>query len=107
VGPIVLLTWLIVAFSDVNPQSSFLQAIFAGLFWGTMFGHTTLAAVWSAFGPWPLVVRLPLSFLGGDASCSYCLHLHFNGGPVNGDPHSLCLLGQWLFFNSRYGDPLD
>ena len=34
-----------------------------GYIWGTLFAHTTLAAAWTAFGPLPLLWRLPLSLL--------------------------------------------
>lgn len=99
VGPLVLLTWLIAALGQDNSRVFGLQATFIALFWGTMFGHTTLAAVWSAFGPAPLVVRLPLSF-GWLAMLPVAIfiNLHINGGPTGlAFPIGACLLGQWLF----------
>jgi hypothetical protein len=101
VGPLVLVTWLAVAFSEENQQSPLLETIFVGLFWGTMFGHTTLAAAWSAFGPGPLVVRLPLSLVWvAMLPVVIVIQLHDNPGSAGTGMAILigaCLLGQWLF----------
>ena len=44
---------------EPNPKP--LEYLTIGYFVGTLFGHATLAATWTAFGPLPLVWRLPLS----------------------------------------------
>jgi hypothetical protein len=51
--------WLILALAW--PEGSANRHLMIGLMLGTMFGHTTVAAGWSAFGPGPLILRMPLS----------------------------------------------
>ncbi|HEX5103270.1 MAG TPA: hypothetical protein VFV87_05640 [Pirellulaceae bacterium] len=96
-APLLLGTWLFSAFSNDDPQG-FYQFIFVGLFWGTMFGHTTLAAAWAAFGPGPLLVRLPLSlFWVAMLPVAVAINLSVNSGPGQmAVPIGICLLGQWL-----------
>lgn len=98
VGPLVLAPWLFSALSDDNPQGTISQFIVWGIFWGTMFGQTTLAAAWSAFGPAPLIIRLPFSLVWVLMHpVALALHLYLNGGPVAfAIPIGACLFGKWL-----------
>jgi hypothetical protein len=82
-----------------NPQSLVPEAILGALFWGTLFGHTTLAAVWSAFGPAPFLVRLPLA-LGWVAMLTVAVYIHvlISSGFIEVVLIiGACLFGQWLF----------
>ena len=98
-GPPIFLTWLMAALLHEYPQDDVREIIFIAVFWGTMFGHTTLAATWSAFGPAPLIVRLPLSMAWvAMLSVAIFINLQITGGP----PElaliiGACLFGQWLF----------
>jgi len=61
--PIIVLNWITVAVVQFNPTSSVLETIARLAMAGTLFGITTLAAAWTAFGPLPFAWRLPLSIL--------------------------------------------
>jgi hypothetical protein len=70
-----------------------------GYLFGTLFGQTTLAAAWTALGPFPWYVRLVLApiWLG-----ILCICLMFNIG-LHGGPDVAgllliagCLFGQWI-----------
>jgi hypothetical protein len=95
---LIALGWLLIAFLDPDPPGRLGEYIGLGFFFGTMFGLTTMAAAWTAFGPGPLVWRLPLSFLG---VVMLAVAIGFNVG-MNGGPRDAplvvggCLLGQWL-----------
>jgi hypothetical protein len=62
IGVLVAAGWLVLAMANPNGPNG-LGNVIAGLVLGTMFGQTSLAAAWCALGPFPLVRRLPLSFL--------------------------------------------
>lgn len=59
-GPLLFLNWLRLAFLE-NPDEHFI--VYRSFFLGSLIGHAILAAVWTAFGPAPLVWRLPLSLI--------------------------------------------
>ena len=103
-GPFVLLTWLVVAFSDDAPQNPFFYALIVGLFGGTTYGYTTLAAAWSAFGPGLLFVRLPLSLLWmAMLPVAILIHLAVNGAPIGlAIPFGIGMLGQWLLLQCLF-----
>ncbi len=42
-----------------------------GFFFGSFFGHTTLAAAWAALGPGPIGWRVPLSLVCTDAGLEH------------------------------------
>ncbi len=76
------------------------EHVVLGYLFGTLFGHTTLAAAWTAFGPLPLLWRLPLSLLWSLAltvamACNISLH----GGPGAGVILVIAagVLGQFVF----------
>lgn len=72
-----------------------------GYLWGTLFGHATLAAAWTAFGPLPLLWRLPLALLWLVALpvTVFCnLRLHSGSGEsVFAVGVAACLAGQFAF----------
>lgn len=75
--------------------------VIPGFLWGTLFGHTTLAAVWTAFGPLPLLWRLPLALLWLVALpvtifCNLRLHSGTGDG-VFAVVVAACLAGQYAF----------
>jgi len=45
----------------LNPDNG--EHVIVGYLIGTVFGHATLASAWTAFGPLPLILRLPLALL--------------------------------------------
>jgi hypothetical protein len=64
VGTIVVAGWLLIALArDSVPSNSIESQLLAGLILGSMFGQVSLSAAWCALGPFPLIRRLPLSFL--------------------------------------------
>lgn len=97
-APLVVLGWLLIAFLDPDPPGRLGEYIGLGYFFGSMFGQTTMASAWTAFGPAPLVWRLPLSFLWVVMlAVAIGINVGLNGGPrdaivvVGG-----CLIGQWF-----------
>jgi len=70
-----------------------------GFLLGTLFGQTTLAASWAAFGPFPWYARLPLA-LGWAALLwlGIVVNLVVHNGPGPGGEFLIvlagCLLGQ-------------
>ena len=78
-----------------------LENLGLGLFFGTMFGHATVAAAWAALGPGWLLVRLPLALVWIvllAVALAYNVGIH--GGPGQAievaGMFGLILLGQWL-----------
>jgi hypothetical protein len=94
----VLVQWLVAAFMSDKPPGKFYEALFVGSFWGTLFGHTTLAAAWTAFGPAPFVVRLPLTLLWvATLPIAIAINLHMNAGLAGmAIPIGSTLFAQWL-----------
>jgi hypothetical protein len=97
-GPIVLLNWLLVAFVQLNSSSSPVDSIIRQSLTGTLFGVTTVAAAWTAFGPARFLWRLPLSLV---LVTSQAGAIAINGS-LYGAPEGeffvvgLVLLSQWL-----------
>jgi hypothetical protein len=74
------------------------QEMFIGLLLGTLFGHTTVAAAWCAYGPGPLIIRMPAS-LAWIVTLLFALAIAagLHNRPSDFLPGlGLCLLGQWL-----------
>lgn len=83
----------------VRPGRPVTEYVAIGVLFGTLFGQTTLAAAWTAWGPWALVYRAPLSLVWvGLLTLSLAVQASLNYGP----PAEAilffggCLLGQWL-----------
>jgi hypothetical protein len=97
-GPVVAFNLLLIAVLDPDPGRGILETIGLGFFFGTLFAHTTLSAAWTAFGPLPLVWRLPLALswvalLAGAIG----INVAVNGGPDEAFVVvGACLFGQWL-----------
>ena len=92
-GPLVVLGCLTVVVA--NPLGT--GYVTLGYLFGTIFGHASLAAAWTAFGPLRLVWRLPLSLLWllsltAAVACNVWLH----GGPDEVTVTMAgCLVGQF------------
>lgn len=63
-GVAIALNWLlIVALPSPNSSNGLPEGIAIAIMLGSLFGHTTVAAAWAAFGPGQLLWRVPLSLL--------------------------------------------
>jgi hypothetical protein len=99
-GPVLAVSWLTISLLDPDPGRSIAETMGIGYFFGTMFSHTTLAAAWNAFGPLPLVWRLPLSLVWiAMLALAIGINIGVNGGPQPGQAMLLiggCLFLQWV-----------
>ena len=97
VGTLVALSWLSLAFLDPEPPGRD-TTIGVGYFLGSFFAHATLAAAWTAFGPGPLSLRGPLSFVWVlMLPAALGINIRVHGGPDEAAMKwGACLLGQWL-----------
>ena len=98
-GLLVVIGWALVAFMDPDPPRGTLEAFSLGIFFGTMFGHTTAAAAWAALGPGLLLVRLPLALLWVvmlPAALAINIGIHSGPGVEFAVLFSGYLFGQWL-----------
>jgi hypothetical protein len=93
-GPLIGLGMLLLLLLDPDHG----EHLILGYLFGTTFGHATLAAAWTSFGPLPFLYRFPLSLLWlvslvGVLACNIAWH----GGP-NEVPLIMagCLAGQFL-----------
>jgi hypothetical protein len=107
--------WLLVG-SVPHPRGpdSLLGMLFIAAVLGTMFGQVSLAAAWSALGPYALIRRLPLSFAWIAAivlsfGCNIAQGSNSNGLAVL-LVYAAALVGQWLLVQApmwllitRYG----
>ena len=91
-------SWLSLAFLDPDPGSGVVEKVALGYFLGSLFGHTTLAATWTAFGPGRLVWRLPLSLIWvASLAAAIAINVGLNGGPREAFVViGACLLVQWV-----------
>lgn len=96
IGPLVALSWLTLTLLDPDAGRG---TISLGYFFGSLFGHTTLAAAWAAFGPGRLLWRVPLSVAWLILlAIGVQINIVINGGPHNGAVVlGACMLGLWLF----------
>lgn len=98
--PILALSWIVLALFDPDGPGRAGEHVGLGYLFGTMFGQTTLAGAWAAFGPFRWYWRLllaPVWLLVLWVCVAINIGLH--GGP--GDPWFLllisgCLIGQWI-----------
>jgi hypothetical protein len=64
VGALAVTGWLVIALARPSVSSNSIESeLIVGLVLGSMFGQVSLSAAWCALGPFPLIRRLPLSFL--------------------------------------------
>lgn len=76
-----------------------LDYVVIGLLLGTLFGQTTMAAAWTAFGPGHLLLRLPLAMLWVVviiAAFAAGLAMHQDAEPAFIVGISISLFGQWF-----------
>jgi hypothetical protein len=97
--PLVGMGWLCLALMDLRGGGKLREYVFYGYWYGTLFGHTSVAAAWAALGPSPWYVRLPLAvtWLAG-LLVAVAITLARHGGSY-GETIALfaaLLLGQWL-----------
>ena len=100
VGPVVALAHLFIATIRSEPQAKPLEYVTIGLVFGTFFGQVTLAAAFTALGPFPLIWRLPLS-LAWLAASVVVLTINFWISGPRGDfaivvVFGCVAFGQWL-----------
>lgn len=93
IGPLAILGPLVLVV--MNPRGPAYVAL--GYLFGTLFGQATFPAAWTAFGPFPLIWRLPLSLCWlGLLGVALAINIGLHDGPedlmvvIGG-----CLLGQW------------
>ena len=91
-------SWLSLALLDPDPGSGVVETVALGYFLGSLFGHTTVAAAWTAFGPGRLVWRLPLSLIWvASLVAALAINIGLNGGPRDTFAAiGVCLFGQWV-----------
>lgn len=97
-GPLIVLSWLSLAFLDPDPAGGIVEILGLGYFFGSLFGHATLAAAWAAFGPGWLIWRMPLSLVWVSLlPVAIAINVGVNGGPAEAAVVvGACVLGQWL-----------
>lgn len=97
-APLLGLNWLTLCILEPDPGRGLSETLGLGYFFGSMFAHTTLAAAWNAFGPGPLVWRLPLSLVWVTMlGLAIGINVGLNGGPDEAALVIGGLLGlQWL-----------
>jgi len=98
-APLFAVNWLLLVFLHPDPgQGRVLELATLGLWFGTMFAHTTLVAAWSAFGPIPLVWRLPLSLIWLVLlALAIGINMSTNGGSKEAAiMFGALMLGQWF-----------
>ena len=96
--PVVLLNWLLIAFIQLGPANNLPETIARQALAGTLFGLTTVAAAWTAFGPLSFRWRLPFSLLWVLAQVpAIAINGSLYGAP-RGDflVVGMMLLSQWL-----------
>jgi hypothetical protein len=94
--PLIAVGLLLLAFAPHRIS----EHLIIGYFFGTLFGHTTLAAAWTSFGPRPLLWRLPLSLVWLLALLvAFACNLTLHGGPAVEIVLivAACVAGQFLF----------
>lgn len=99
IGGILAISWLILAFLSPDHFGGPGEYIVIGLILGTMFGQATLAATWTALGPFHLVYRLPLSLAWlATLGAAFAFNIVFSGPPDTGFAIVLfmALFGQWV-----------
>ena len=99
-GPLLALSGLTLTLLDPDPGRGVPETIGLGYFFGSLFGHTTLAAAWAAFGPGKLLWRGPLSVAWLLLlAVGVQINIVINGGPHNGAVVlGACMLGLWLLW---------
>jgi hypothetical protein len=98
VGITFALNWLvIVALEPPNSSNKVLEGICIAIMLGSLFGNTTVAAAWAAFGPGRIVWRAPLSLFGIALLASGIgINTGIRGGPSNSAfMFGALLLMQW------------
>jgi hypothetical protein len=98
-GTLIVTSWLTLAFADPDGEGGGItETVRLGYFLGSLFGHPTLAAAWTALGPGKLSWRLPLSIVWvGTLGAAIAVNIAINGGP-DGVAIVLgaCFLSQWF-----------
>lgn len=84
-GVAIALNWLlIVALPSPNSSNGLPEGIAIAIMLGSLFGNTTVAAAWSAFGPGRLIWRVPLSlFWVALLASGIGVNVGIHGGPNN------------------------
>lgn len=100
VVPVVSLALVLIAAVRPEPQPNPLEFVTIGLVFGSFFGQAILAAAWTALGPLPLILRLPLALLWLAASvAALAINLSSFGPPGNSEVVIVfagAAFGQWF-----------
>jgi len=96
-APVLASQWIAIAVIEPDGRGRF-EYVNIGFFFGSFFGHTTLAAAWAALGPGPIGWRVPLSLVWvATLPIAIAINLDINGGPDDvAVLIGACLFGQWL-----------
>lgn len=95
----ITLNCLLIALLDPELQVGPINQVGVCFFLGSMFGQTTLAAAWTAFGPGPLTIRLTGSLVWIVLlALAVTINISVNSGPPTSTAVwiGLCLFGQWI-----------
>lgn len=98
VGVAVVLNSLLLAAMNFSVSGVVRESIVMGLIFGSLFGHTSVAAGWAALGPGRLTWRVPLSLLWLALPIgALAINPRIHGGSGNFVVVMIALvLGQWL-----------
>ena len=96
--PLLAIGWLCLALIDPDGRGKLQEYIVLGHLFGSLFGQTSVAAAWAAFGPLPWYVRLPLAVTWlGALVLAVAISIAWHGGPAQILALLfVLLLGQWL-----------
>ena len=96
-APLLVLHWIAIAAIELDGRRGY-EYVTVGFFFGSCFGHTTLAAAWAALGPGPIGWRVPLSLVWvAMLPVAIAINLAIHNGPDDGALLiGACLFGQWL-----------
>jgi len=94
-GAIALNCMLMIAL-NLNRGTAVLEELSLAFMFGSLFGHTTVAAAWAALGPGRLIGRVPLSLAWTTLlTAAYGVNLNIHGGPDETLLIGAVLLVQW------------
>ena len=108
-GVAIALNWLaIVALHPPAGGNDVLRELCIALIFGSLFGHTTVAAAWAAFGPGRLIWRVPLSlFWVALLATAVGLNVIIQGGPPPAVfIYSALILLQWVLLQIPLWGPV-
>jgi hypothetical protein len=97
--PLLAVSWISLALLNPDGRSGLAEVIGIGYFIGSMFGHTTVAAAWAAYGPGRKRWRIPLSLIWVamlGVAIAISMSIHGNRGGDAALEIGSCFFAQWL-----------